>query len=167
MVTTLAQLPAAVDINVVAGNPRNITVTVTGVTVTSPVVTMLTAAGEPFTTNPGIPSVNVAGDEIQIQWTVADTAALNTTRRDKTYFWSLQATLDGDGPYELLARHMTVKPVGSAGASTSSSTTLAFTIGESAVALTVSPGIAGSGNIDGGTPSSVYGGTIGIDGGTP
>lgn len=140
--TTLRQMPPAVDLEFVAGNPFTVTVTCSGATISSPAVTMKTSGGDAYTTDPGVPSVSLATNVITSAWSATDSAALNTSSRAKSYRWSLQALVNGDGPYELLARTITVQPVGSAGSVSSTDLSLAVTVGATAVdlALTVGPG---------------------------
>jgi hypothetical protein len=139
------QLPAKLDLEFVAGNPFDLTITCTGATVTSPVVAMKTAAGDAYTTNPGTPAASALASVITVGWGADDSAALNAATRPKTYLWSVQGTVDGEGPFELCAGPLTVRPVGSAGTSTSAAATLAVTVGGAAVTLEVSLGGSGGG----------------------
>ena len=60
--TTVKQLPTPVDVEVVAGDPFAVTFTATsGVTTfASPAVTVTTAAGDAYTTDPGLPVASAA-----------------------------------------------------------------------------------------------------------
>lgn len=165
MAATLAQLPPAVDLEWVAGNPFTMSVACSGAAVTSPVVTMKTLAGDAYTSDPGVPTVSALAGTITSAWSIADSSALNATKRPVEYLWSLQALVNGEGPYELVARKVKVHPVGSAGRTSSSDLSLAITVGGADVTLDITVGSDAS-NIDGGTATSVYGGTTSIDGGS-
>jgi hypothetical protein len=142
-VSVTKQVPPAHDVEFVAGNPFSLTVTSTGATITSPVVTMKTAAGDAYTTDPGIPTVSQASTVTTIAFTAADTAALNTSTRPKAYRWSLQALVNGAGPYELVARNITVHPVGAAIATQSADqVSLDVTVGGVDIALSVALAVA-------------------------
>lgn len=141
----IEQLPPDLDLKLIAGRPFAMDVTCTGATITSPVVTMKTAAGDDYTTDPGQPSASVAAGVITVAWSAADTSALNAATRAKSYRWSLSATVDGDGPFELLAGTLTAYPVGTSGQSSASAATLTFTAGVTAVDLAVTLGGSGGG----------------------
>lgn len=137
MAASVKQLPAALTLECVAGNPFALTVTATGATtVASPVVTVMTSTGDAYTSN--APTVSQAGLVTTVSWSAVQTAAMNTTTRPMTYRWSLRATVNGSGPFELVAKTITVHPVGSsASGSTSTAATLAITVGGAAVSLAV------------------------------
>ena len=140
------QLPAKLDLECIAGDPFTVTITATGVaTLTSPAVTMTSAAGDAFTTDPGIPTASVAGLAVTSAWSTADTAALNTGTRAKSYRYSIAANPDSAGLFEIVAGTLTVHPVGHAGTSSASSATLAVTVGTTAVSLAVALGGGGGG----------------------
>jgi hypothetical protein len=140
------QLPAKLDLECIAGDPFTVTITATGVTtLTSPAVTMTSAAGDAFTTDPGIPTASVAGLAVTSAWSTADTAALNTGTRAKSYRYSVAANPDSAGLFEIVAGTLTVHPVGHAGTSSASSATLAVTVGTTAVSLAVALGGGGGG----------------------
>lgn len=164
MSASVKQLPAALALECIAGNPFAITITATGATVATPVVAVSTSTGTTYTSNP--PDVTLNGSDISVAWTAADTAAMNTTTRGITYKWSVQSLVDGDGPFELVAKTLTVHPVGTSGVSSTTAATLAVTVGTGSIALTVNPGVNG-GDIDGGTPTDVYSSSDAVDGGTP
>jgi hypothetical protein len=140
------QLPAKLDLECIAGDPFTVTITATGVTtLTSPAVTMTSAAGDAFTTDPGIPTASVAGLAVTSAWSTADTAALNTGTRAKSYRYSVAANPDSAGLFEIVAGTLTVHPVGHAGTSSASSASLAVTVGTTAVSLAVALGGGGGG----------------------
>jgi hypothetical protein len=106
---------------------------------------MTSAAGDAFTTDPGIPTASVAGLAVTSAWSTADTAALNTGTRAKSYRYSVAANPDSAGLFEIVAGTLTVHPVGHAGTSSASSATLAVTVGTTAVSLAVALGGGGGG----------------------
>lgn len=140
--TTVSQVPPPVDLEFIAGNPFTLSVTCTGATISSPVVTMRTAGGDVYTTNPGTPAVSVATNVITVAYGTDDSSALNATSRSKEFLWSLQALVNGAGPFELLARRIKVLPTGASGGTTSTDLDLAVTVGSQAItlALTIGPG---------------------------
>lgn len=142
MAATVSQLPAQLDAECVAGDPFSISVTSTGATITSPTVTLKSATGATITGT--VPTVSQAGAVTTVAFSGATTAALNTdTTRPVTLLWSLSALVNGAGPFQLVARRLTVQPVGTAGVSTTSSATLAVTVGGAAVSLAVALGGSG------------------------
>ena len=162
----IEQVPPPLDLEVVAGDPLPLRLNITGGTVTNPTVTMKTNGGDAFSADPGVPQASMAtSSQVLILWTAADTAALNTTTRPKTYLWSWSAVVDSADRYQLVARTLTVLPVGAARKYTPSPTELTINVGTE-IALSLE--IAGSslrGNIDGGAFDEVFGGTDDIDGG--
>jgi len=137
--TTVSQLPAQLDAECVAGDPFTLSVTSTGATITAPAVTLRDAQGSPITGT--VPTVTQVGAVTTVAFSAATTAALNgDPTRPRVLTWSLAATVDGSGPFQLIARRITVYPVGTAGVSTSSSATLAVTVGSQAVTLAVALG---------------------------
>jgi hypothetical protein len=64
-----------------------------------------------------------------------------------------------------LAGRLTIDPPTSPHGTSATSATLSLT-GGSTISLTVASGGLFGGNLDGGSPSSIYGGTTGIDGGS-
>jgi hypothetical protein len=159
----IEQVPPPLDLEVVAGDPLSFPITVIGAVVTSPVITMKTAGGDPYTTDPGVGSASMtSADVCTPSWSAADTAALNTATRPISYRWSLSAVVNGTASYQLLARTLTVLPVGSARRFTPSPTELTINLGTTIdLALTVAS--TGWPGIDGGAPDEVF--LDGIDGG--
>lgn len=144
----LVQLPQVLDLEWVAGDPFTLSVACTGATITLPAVTMKTAAGDAFTSDPGVPTVTLNGSTITIAWTGADSDALNTTNRSKAYQWSLEAVVNGEGPFQLVARTATIRPVGSASSISSDSVTLAIAVGTSTADLAITVGGGGAATLD-------------------
>lgn len=144
---TVKQLPARVDAECVAGYPLVITFTASsGVTTFSaPVATLLTTGGDAISTDPGVPTASANSAALACAWTAADTAALNTTTKAKTYRYSVAASNDGAGPYAFFAGTLTVHPVGTAGTSTTVAASADVNVGGVAVTATV---IAGGGALD-------------------
>lgn len=100
-------------------------------------------------------------DQLTITWS-ADKVAheLNQTRK-----WTLSATVFGQSRPFLTERYYP-KPVGTKGTNTSQTHDATVSIGDLVIEMEVDAIILeGSGNIDGGVPDSVYGGTTGVDGG--
>ena len=145
--TTVKQLPTPVDVEVVAGDPFAVTFTATsGVTTfASPAVTVTTAAGDAYTTDPGLPVASAASAVLTCAWSAADTAALITGTRAKVYKYSVEATADGGGPYQIFGGTLTVHPVGTTGTGTSATQSASLTLGGAAVTATVALGGGGGG----------------------
>jgi len=143
--TTVKQLPTPVDVEVVAGDPFAVTFTATsGVTTfASPAVTVTTAAGDAYTTDPGLPVASAASAVLTCAWSAADTAALITGTRAKVYKYSVEATADGGGPYQIFGGTLTVHPVGTTGTGTSATQSASLTLGGAAVTATVALGGGG------------------------
>lgn len=140
MAATVSQLPAQLDAECVAGDPFSLSVTSSGATITSPVVVLKSATGATITGT--VPTVSQVGAVTTVAFSAATTAALNTdTTRPVSLMWSLSALVDGAGPFQLVARRLTIQPVGTAGVSSTSSATLAVTVGGAAVSLAVALGI--------------------------
>jgi hypothetical protein len=136
---SIKQLPAQLDWEFVAGAPASITVTATGATITSPTVTLKSATGATITGT--VPTVSQVGAVTTVAFSSSTTAALNTDlTRPVSLLWSLSALVDGQGPFHLVARRLTICPVGTAGTSSTSSATLAVTVGSSDISLTVATG---------------------------
>ena len=145
--TTVKQLPTPVDVEVVAGDPFAVTFTATsGVTTfASPAVTVTTAAGDAYTTDPGLPVASAASAVLTCAWSAADTAALIAGTRAKVYKYSVEATADGGGPYQIFGGTLTVHPVGTTGTGTSATQSANLTLGGAAVTATVALGGGGGG----------------------
>ncbi len=165
---TVKQLPTPVDVEVVSGDPFTVTFTATsGVTTfASPAVAMTTAAGDAYTTDPGVPSVSAASAVITLSWSAADTAALNASTRPKAYKYSVEATLDGAGPVQLFGGTITVRPVGSTGTSTTASQTATVNTGGVAVSATIAIGAQGPAGATGAQGPAGADGADGADGAT-
>lgn len=137
--TSSKQLPTRHDLEMVAGNPFTLSVTTSGATITSPVVTIKNGSKTTVTADPSIPTVSQASTVTTVAFVAADTSALGASSK-KTYTYSLQALVNGAGPYELVAGVLTVSPVGTAGTSSTSTAALTVTVGAAALALTVDVG---------------------------
>jgi len=138
---TVSQLPAQLDAECVAGDPFTISVTSSGATITSPTLTIRDGLGAVVAVSP---TVSQAGAVTTVAFSAANTTALKSSGQTKAeYLFSLSALVDGQGPFQLIARRLTVWPVGTAGVSSSSSATLAVTVGGAAVSLSVALGGSG------------------------
>lgn len=136
---TVSQLPAQLDAECVAGDPFTISVTSSGATITSPTLTIRDGLGAVVAVSP---TVSQAGAVTTVAFSAANTTALKSSGQTKAeYLFSLSALVDGQGPFQLIARRLTVWPVGTAGVSSTSSATLAVTVGGAAVSLAVALGI--------------------------
>lgn len=142
--TSSRQLPTRHDLEAVAGNPFTFTVTTTGATITSPAVTIKDGTRTTVTADPSVPAVSQASAVTTVAFSTADTTALGASAK-KNYTYSLQALVNGAGPYELVAGVLTVAPVGTAGTSSTSTAALTVTIGAAALSLALSVGSNGSG----------------------
>jgi hypothetical protein len=150
---TVSQLPAQLDAECVAGDPFSIAVTSSGAAITSPTVTLKNALGATITST--VPTVTQVGAVTTVSFSSSTTAALNTNlTRPVSLLWSLSALVDGAGPFQLVARQLTIYPVGTAGVSSTSSATLAVTVGGAAVSLAVALGGVNGGV---GVPASAFG----------
>jgi hypothetical protein len=136
---TVSQLPAQLDAECVAGDPFTISVTSSGATITSPTLTIRDGLGAVVAVSP---TVSQAGAVTTVAFSAANTTALKSSGQTKAeYLFSLSALVDGQGPFQLIARSLTVWPVGTAGVATSSAASLAVTVGGAAVSLSVALGI--------------------------
>jgi hypothetical protein len=136
---TVSQLPAQLDAECVAGDPFTISVTSSGATITSPTLTIRDGLGAIVAVSP---TVSQAGAVTTVAFSAANTTALNPSGQTKAeYLFSLSALVNGQGPFQLIARSLTVWPVGTAGVATSSAASLAVTVGGAAVSLSVALGI--------------------------
>jgi hypothetical protein len=136
MTAKVSQLPAQLDAECVAGDPFSLSVTSSGATITSPTVTLKNALGTTITGN--VPTVTQVGAVTTVAFNAATTAALNTDlTRPVSVLWSLSALVNGAGPFQLVARRLTIYPVGTAGVSSTSSATLAVTVGGASISLNV------------------------------
>lgn len=144
----IVQLPQALDLEWVSGDPFTLTVVCSGATVANASVSMLTAGGDVITSNPGVPTVTTVGSSITIAWTAVDSAALNSSSRTKNFRWSLEAEVDGAGPFQLLARRVTIHPVGSGFSVASDSVSLVIAVGMSTADLAITVGGAGASTLD-------------------
>jgi hypothetical protein len=151
MTAKVSQLPAQLDAECVAGDPFTIAVTSSGATITSPTVTLKTSLGATVTGT--VPTVTQVGAVTTIAFSAATTAALNTnTTQPVSLLWSLSALVNGQGPFQLVARRLTIYPVGTAKTSSTSSAALAVTVGSTAVSLAVTLGSV-NGEIEVGPPT--------------
>ena len=157
------QRPPELAIHAIAGREAVKVVTVTGGILTSPVLTMKTAGGDSYTTDPGVGSATMTTAEVlRITWTAADTSALNDTTRPKTYRIELSGSVDGSNPASLIGGTLTVYPTTWSRSVPSSSTTLTLN-GGNALTLEITVPTPDS-PIDGGAADWV---ADTIDGGTP
>ncbi len=136
---SIKQLPARLDLECVAGDPFALVIAGSGITAFSAAeLTMKTKGGDPFTTNPGIGDASASSTDITVSWNAADTAALNTTTGPKRFKYSIAATVDGLGPYELVAGELVVHPVGAFASSSSPGTVnLSVSVGTATAALDI------------------------------
>lgn len=136
--STLRQLPPKLNLELSAGKPFAFTVTTTGATITSPEIAIRTTAGD--ATSLAFSDVLQLSDDTVCSINATDSGEFNTTTRPKSYLWELTAVVDGFGPYPLLAGVLTAHPVGATGVSTSTTATLAVTVGDASIDLAVSVG---------------------------
>lgn len=137
--TSSKQLPTRHDLECVAGNPFTFTVTTSGATITSPVVTIKDGTKATVTADPSVPTVSQASAVTTVAFAAADTTALCGSSKKK-YTYSLQALVDGAGPYELVAGVLSVAPVGTTGTSSTSTAALTVTVGAAALSLSIDMG---------------------------
>ena len=158
------QRPPALALHGIAGRELAKNIGVTGGVLTSPVLTMKTSGGDPYTTDPGVGAASMpATDTLRLLWTAADMAALNTTTRPKTYRIEIAGSIDGSNTVSTIGGTLSVYPTTYARDVPSSTTTLSLNNGN---ALTLSLSVAApDGPIDGGAFDEQFGGTTGIDGG--
>lgn len=165
------QLALDVDVDFTASSPFSITFTsTTAVVFTSPTVTLRTRGGD-IVTGTAVPAVAAADDELTCSWsTVASAAAnTNTSTTAAKYRYEVQALVDGAGPFPIFGGDVTVWPKGAV-TGPSSTTAVTGTVQVGGVEITGTVNLSGggvsAGQIDGGSATSVYGGTTSIDGGT-
>jgi hypothetical protein len=154
--------PPDLAIHAIAGYARSFAIPVTGGTLTSPVLTMKTSGGDPYTTDPGVGTATMTtADTLTLAWTAADLAALNTTTRQRTYRINIAGVVDGGAPGPMIGGTITVYPTTWARSVPQTSATLSLNNGTTlTLTLTVPPAEP---PIDGGAPDEVY--LDGIDGG--
>lgn len=69
--------PPQLDLHGIAGREFALDIPVTGGVLTSPVLTMKTAAGDAYTTDPGVGTATMpSADTLRVAWTAADMSAL-------------------------------------------------------------------------------------------
>lgn len=136
--STLRLRPARLDLEMTAGKPFPFTVNSSGATLTSPEIVILTTAGD--STDLEFTDVLQLGAATVCSISAADSATFNTTTRAKTYKWEYSAVVDGFGPFALVAGTLTAYPQGWPAASTSTTATLAVTVGDASIDLDVSVG---------------------------
>jgi hypothetical protein len=155
-----------VDIHGSAGRALALNIPVTGGVITSPVLTMRTGSGDPFTADPGVGTASMpAPQTLRLAWTAPDMAALNTTTRPVRYRFDVAGVPDGLAVAQVLAGTLTVYPT-TRGQEPPANTvgTLVLTNGVTfALDVTVP---TPDGPIDGGYHDDRYGGTTGYDGGS-
>jgi hypothetical protein len=84
---------------------------VTGGVLTSPVLTMKTRGGDPFTADPGLGTVSMADpDSLRLVWSSADMAALNRSTRHVEYGFDVEGVVDGGSVAQVLAGTLNVYP---------------------------------------------------------
>jgi len=136
---TSRQVPARHDLEAVAGYRFSFTVTTTGATITSPAVTIKDGTRTTVTADPSTPTVSQASAVTTVAFTAADMAALAGSGK-KSYTYTLEALVDGEGPYPLISGVLSVVPPGSSGRSSSTSSALTVTVGAAALSLSVDMG---------------------------
>lgn len=159
------QRPPEAALHGIASREWSRDIPVTGGTLTSPVLTMKTAGGDPYTSDPGVGTASMADvSTLRLTWSAADMAALNDTTRPKTYRIEVSGSVDGSNPLSAIGGTFTVYPTTWARSVPSSSATLSLNNGTSlTLSLTVP---APAPTTDGGAPDEIYV-DDGIDGGTP
>lgn len=158
--------PPQLDLHGIAGREFALDIPVTGGVLTSPVLTMKTAAGDAYTTDPGVGTATMpSADTLRVAWTAADMSALNTTTRAKTYRIEVAGSIDGAAVASVIGGLLTTYPTTWTRSVPTSSASLVLNNGTT-LALEVSVP-APDGPIDGGRSDEVYGGDLpGIDGGS-
>lgn len=157
---TIAQRPVECNIDGVAGDPFTATVTVTSAATIAAHDVEVRGSTASAVDATFAPTVTVDGDEVSIVWSAEQTSVMLSRMR----FWTLVVTVNGDGPFALVAGYVLMHPRGAPGVSSLTAAALAVTVGETAIDLAVTVGATG-GVIDGGTAGSVFGGIDTIDGG--
>ncbi len=154
--------PPDLAIHAIAGYAYSLAIPVTGGVLTSPVLTMKTGAGDPFTADPGVGTATMTtADTLTLAWTAADLAALNTTTRQKVYRINIAGVVDGGAAGPMVGGTITTYPSTWARSVPQTTATLSLNNGTTlTLALTVPPAEP---PIDGGAPDEVY--LDGIDGG--
>lgn len=157
--------PPELALHAIAGREFAHEIPVTGGTLTSPVLTMKTSGGDPYTTDPGVGTASMSDvTTLRLAWSAADMAALNDTTRAKVYRIELAGSVDGSNPLSLIGGTFTVYPTTWARSVPSSSATLTVNNGTTlTLSLTVP---APAPTTDGGAPDEIYV-DDGIDGGDP
>ena len=163
--TTVDMRPPELALHGIASRELALDIPVEGGTLTSPVLTMKTAGGDAYTTDPGVGTASMADSAtLRLAWSSADMAALNDTTRPKTYRIELAGVVDGSNPLSTIGGTLTVYPTTWARPVPSSSATLTLNNGTSlTLSLTVP---APAPTTDGGAPDEIYV-DGGIDGGAP
>jgi hypothetical protein len=154
--------PPDLALHVIAGYAYSLAIPVTGGTLTSPVLSMKTGAGDPYTTDPGVGTATMTTpDTLTVPWTAADTGALNTTTRPKVYRIQVAGVVDGAAAASVIGGTLTTYPTTWARSVPQTSATLSLNNGTTlTLTLTVPPSEP---PIDGGAPDEVF--LDGIDGG--
>lgn len=164
----LDQLPAPLDLRCIAGDPLVWRVTASGATFSSPDLDVLVSQGGVAVA--GItPTVSYVAGAFVCSLSDADTATIKARSGaggPVVAFWSLAAVVNGSGRFQLGAGQIKVLPVGSAGTGSSTASGTVTIASGVTIALSVSLGAGQAPNIDGGAPDAVFGGTVGIDGGS-
>lgn len=156
--------PPALALHAIAGREFAHEIPVTGGTLTSPLLTMKTSGGDPYTTDPGVGAASLSdAATLRLAWTAADLAALNTTTRQKHYLIEIAGSVDGSNPLSVIGGTLTVYPTTWARSVPSSSTTLVLNNGTTLTLELTVPAPAPA--TDGGAMDEVYV-DDGIDGGS-
>jgi hypothetical protein len=162
--TIVDQRPPELQLHGIAGRAFAFDIPVTGGVLTSPVLTMRTGAGDPYTTDPGVGTATmVDADTLRIAWTADDMAALNTTTRGsgKTYRIEIAGSVDGGSVASIIGGTLSVYPTTHTRFTPNNAATLSLNNGGTySLAITVPTPDA---PIDGGAPDEVF--LDGIDGG--
>jgi hypothetical protein len=148
-----------------AGRAVAFNIPVTGGTLTSPVLTMRSGAGDPFTADPGVGAASMVDPlTLRVAWTAADMAALNAGTRPLEYRFDVEGVPDGLAVAQVLAGTLTVYPTTWGKQIPANSLGTLVLNGGTTVTLELTVP-APDGPIDGGYHDDRYGGTTGIDGG--
>lgn len=149
-----------------AGRALALNIPVTGGTLTSPVLTMRTSGGDPYSADPGVGTATMPDPlTLRLAWTADDMAALNRTTRIVEYRFDIEGIPDGLSAAQVLAGTLAVYPTTWGKQIPSNNVGTLVLNGGTTIALevTVPPP---DGPIDGGYHDDRYGGTTGIDGGS-
>jgi len=157
------QRPPELTLHVIAGRAVALVIPVTDGVLTSPVMTMRTGAGDPYTTDPGIGLAAMSSaTDLRLSWSAADTLALNdSTRGPRAFRIDIAGVVDGGDLVSVIGGVLSVYPPTYARSVPQNSATLSLNNGATlTLTITVPPS---DGPWDGGAPDEVF--PDGIDGG--